>query len=437
MNDNERNGLQEIIDDAIAAMAREAGDSFDLSRINLAEFARRTGLSRSKARTLKAKGFKATPHGRCGVKAARTVISGFEGVVDALLKEGVVNSEVVFERLRDRGYEGGRTTVKNYMAAHADLVPSKRRLAARVPGGSRGRRYETAPGEAYQMDWGFVRVRDWTDGEFRIACFAMMCHHCGVCYIEFFPNARQENLFIGMIHGFLTLGVPEFVLTDNMKSVTTGRDIDGRPIWQVDYAAFMACVGFKTKLCKPYHPFTKGKVERLIGFVKGNFLAGRRFHDVTDLNAQALEWCAKHSCRYRRALDCVPADEHADKCLSAANVLERTEELAMYLCPRRRVSFDGFVNYEGRRFGVPYWYEGKTCRVSRDGRWLHVYAEDLSRELAVHPVTWSRKDSFCEDQYADVEPIELPTAPITTVITQTKPPEFKLGFEKFDFEGRL
>lgn len=37
--------------------------------------------------------------------------------------------------------------------------------------------------------------------------------------------------------------------------------------------------------------------------------------------------------------------------------------------------------------------------------------DDLPRELAVHPVTWSRKDSFCEDQYADVQPVELPTAP--------------------------
>ena len=99
MNDNERNGLQEIIDNAIEAMARKAGDSFDLERINLAEFSRRTGLSRSKARTLKAKGFKVTPHGRCGMKAKTTVMSGFEGVADALLCEGVTNSEVVFERI--------------------------------------------------------------------------------------------------------------------------------------------------------------------------------------------------------------------------------------------------------------------------------------------------------------------------------------------------
>ena len=437
MNDNERNGLQEIIDKAIEEMSREAGDSFELDHLNLAEFSRRTGLSRSKARTLKAKGFVVTPHGRCGMKAETTVISGFEGVVNALLMDGVTNSEVIFERIEGQGYKGGKTTVKNYVSAHADLVPAKRKLAKADPRGSRGRRFETKPGEAFQMDWGFVKVEDWSGAEFKIACFAMVCHHCGTCYVEFFPNARQENLFIGMVHAFMVMGVPEYVLTDNMKSVTTGRDIEGKPVWQVDYAAFMACVGFKTKLCKPRHPFTKGKVERLVSYVKHNFAAGRRFYNATDLNVQALEWCAKQSGRYRRAVDCVPAEEHAAKCLPAATELERDEELAMYLCPRRRISFDGFVSYEGRRFGVPYWYSGKTCRVSRDGEWIHVYADDLSRELAVHPVTWGRKDSFCADQYADVQPVELPTAPVATVIAQIEPPKGKPGFDKFDFEGRL
>ena len=51
MNDNERNGLQEIIDTAISDIARTEGDSFELDKMNLAEFSRRTGLSRSRART--------------------------------------------------------------------------------------------------------------------------------------------------------------------------------------------------------------------------------------------------------------------------------------------------------------------------------------------------------------------------------------------------
>lgn len=145
--------------------------------------------------------------------------SGFEYVIDSYLSEGVTNSEVLFNRLESLGYTGSKTTIKNYIARHRNLVPAKRKLVASNPQSSRGRRFETRPGEAYQMDWGFVRVEDWTGSEFRIACFAMVCHHCGTCYIEFFPNARQENLFIGMTHAFIVMGVPEYVLTDNMKTL--------------------------------------------------------------------------------------------------------------------------------------------------------------------------------------------------------------------------
>ncbi|EJW91353.1 hypothetical protein EVA_20538, partial [gut metagenome] len=36
---------------------------------------------------------------------------------------------------------------------------------------------------------------------------------------EFFPNAKQENLFIGMFHGFRYMGIPQYILTDNKKRV--------------------------------------------------------------------------------------------------------------------------------------------------------------------------------------------------------------------------
>ena len=432
---NERNGLQEIIDKVLDDMAAEAGADLDLASINLAEFQRRTGLSRGKARMLKSKGFKVTEHGRCGQKAAVTVMTGFEDAVDALLASGVTNSSVCLDRIRSMGYAGSVSSLKDYIKEHRHLVPARRRAVA--PQGSRGQRYQTAPGESYQMDWGFVNVEDWEGSSYKIACFAMVCHHCGTCYIEFFPNAKQENLFIGMVHAFMLMGVPDYVLTDNMKSVVVSRDMEGKPVWQLDYAAFMACVGFKTRLCKPRHPFTKGKVERLVRFVKDNFLAGRTFQDVTQLNAQALAWCAEQSSRYRRALDCVPAQEHSQRCLPAAGTVNLDGDLAFYLCPRRRISFDGFVSYEGRRFGVPYWYVGKECRVNRDGGLLHIYSDDLTRELAVHRVTWARKDSFCEGQYADEQPFELPSAPVSTTVRRLEPPRSKPGFERFDFEGRL
>ena len=80
-----RNGLQEIIDKALEEMNEDYGGELDFRTLNLAEFCRRTGLSRSKARTLKEKGFKVTPHGRTGQRSAKTVLTGYTGTIDKLL----------------------------------------------------------------------------------------------------------------------------------------------------------------------------------------------------------------------------------------------------------------------------------------------------------------------------------------------------------------
>lgn len=435
MDEQERNGLQEIIDNALASMREDAGGLLDLDKVNLAEFCRKSGLSRAKARRLKQNGFKVKEHGRTGMKAGRTVLTDHAYLVDELLRKGVTNSSVCMDRLVSCGYTGSLSTVKDYIRDNASLVPAKRRLAP--PCESRGQRFYTGPGEAFQMDWGFTEVEDWNRARYKLACFAMICHHCGTCYIEFFPSARQENLFIGMVHAFIVMGVPGFVLTDNMKSVVVRRDFQGNPIWQSDYASFMSRVGFKTKLCKPRHPFTKGKVERLVRFVKDNFLAGREFVDITQLNYEALAWCADQGGRFRRALGGVPSKEHASACLPSTSPIEMDDEIARYLCPERRISFDGFVSYEGRRFGVPYWYGQKTCRVNRDGGRLHIYSEDLSRELVCHDVTWGEGDRTCEDQFADAQPLELPTAPVKTTIRQLEAPCGDPAFSKFDFEERI
>jgi len=429
------NDLQEIISCAIEQMKQEAGEAFDRNKINLAELERRTHISRSKLRTLKKNDFIVKPHGRTGQKAESVKLTGYTDTIDSLLRDGVSNSQVCYDRIVEQGYEGKLTQVKVYIAEHRDLIPAKRMTVS--PQGNRGRRYHTGPGESYQMDWGFTYVLSCDGTEYRVACFAMICHHCGTRYIEFFPNAKQENLFIGMIHAFFFMGVPKYVLTDNMKSVVTKRDSDKHPIWQKDYEVFMNLVKFQTKLCKPRHPFTKGAVERLIRFVKDNFLAGRIFTNVTELNYQALQWCNTQNGKYHRAVDCVPMERHKGSCLVKATPLMQSLELGYYLCPKRRISFDGFVNYEGRRFGVPYWYTKPVCRISRKEFTITVYSDDLKQILTTHDVTWSRRDSFCSDQYLTQQPEELPTTPITTVIRQVQPKLPPTGYEKFNFEEGL
>ena len=108
-----------------------------------------------------------------------------------------------------------------------------------------------------------------------------------------------------------------------------------------------------------------------------------------------------------------------------------------YFCPERRISFDGFVNYEGRRFGVPSWYTEKTCRVSRDGYVLYIYDLQMTKILTAHDVTWGRKDSYCKDQYAVSQPEEHPTAPVRIQIQQLGLPTHDSGFDRFNFEEGL
>ena len=421
-----------ILTQVLEEMKQEKGENFSLKTVNLAELQRRTGISRKRLRNLQKHDFKEIPHGRKGKKSSETVLTGYTGIIDDLLRKGVYNSSVTYDRIREVGYKGSLTQVKLYLNQHKDLLPAKRQVVS--PQGNRGRRYSTGPGEAFQMDWGFVNVQCMDGTTFQVACFAMICHHCGERYVEFFPNAKQENLFIGMLHAFSNMGVPTHVLTDNMKSVVIRRDSNGRPIWQHDYEAFMRTVGFETRLCKPRHPFTKGAVERLVRYVKDNFIAGRSFWNLSDLNEAALEWCNRQNSIYHRALDCVPAQVHLNSCAGIVQKLDKTMEIAAYLCPVRKISFDGFINFEGRRFGVPYWYTEHACRVKRERDTLYILDLGLTQILTSHPVTWSKKDQFCRDQYLDEQPKELPTAPVKAVIQQLEPPRRASGFSKFNFD---
>ena len=434
-NLNSNDPYMNIIAQAIEEMKSQEGKHFSLETINLTELERRTGISRQRLRTLKKNGFKNLPHGRTGKKGQVSVLDGYTAVIDSLLMQGVSNSVVCHERIKEQGCNASLSTVKRYIHNHRELIPANRAVVA--PQGARANRYITAPGEAYQMDWGFTKVLDYNGDEYQAACFAMICHHCGERYVEFFPNARQENLFIGMFHAFRYMGIPEVVLTDNMKSVVVRRDSMGQPVWQKDYESFMKTLDFKTRLCKPRHPFTKGKVERLVRFVKDNFIAGRQFLDYGDLNAEALNWCNAQNGKFHKEIGGDSDSIHNALCSCRLRALEETKELLFYLCPERSISFDGFVQYEGRRFGVPFSYKQKTARVCRMRDKIYIYSLDMEELLATHDVTWSSRDSYCEHQFPSVpQPEEFPTSPVKVLLTKLKPASESgdgIGFDKFNF----
>ena len=86
MKNNNGNDLCTIIAQAISEMEVEQGKSLSVDEINLAELERRTGITRARLRRLKINNFKPIPHGRTGQHAENTVLSGFTGALDNLLR---------------------------------------------------------------------------------------------------------------------------------------------------------------------------------------------------------------------------------------------------------------------------------------------------------------------------------------------------------------
>ena len=48
------------------------------------------------------------------------------------------------------------------------------------------------------------------------------------------------------------------------------------------------------------------------------------------------------------------------------DVFFREPAILLYLFPERKISFDGFITYEGRRFGVPYSYGQSILSMFKD-----------------------------------------------------------------------
>ncbi|AFK85490.1 hypothetical protein V518_2386 [Thermoanaerobacterium aotearoense SCUT27] len=67
---------------------------------------------------------------------------------------GIFNCEVIYERMKEEGYTGGKTILRDYVR---QFRPSKHIQAVC--------RYETKPGEQAQVDWGEYNYIDQETGE--------------------------------------------------------------------------------------------------------------------------------------------------------------------------------------------------------------------------------------------------------------------------------
>jgi len=284
----------------------------------------------------------------------------------------------VHELLADRGVEVGYSTLTRLAREQGLSAPAQKRAG----------RYDFAQGEEVQFDTSPHRV---TLGE-----------RTGVCHCASLVLAYSRRLYIRYFYTFSRFeakaflaeslvfmdGVCKRCVIDNSSVILasgSGSDAEMAP----EMEAFARHYGFSFLAHRVRHPDRKARVERPFAYVERNFLAGRTFLDLQDLNAQALIWCREVSNKKpKRSLGMSPEQ---------AYILEKPylRPLPPYIPPvyvslSRIVDTEGYVSLETNRYSAPDKLIGKTVEVQKHLELVRVYAGQ--RLVAEHVRVVGKRD---------------------------------------------
>ena len=289
----------------------------------------------------------------------------FKPQIDQLLTEGVWNTVVILRQLQAAGYTGSHTILRAYVAP-------KRLLRA----GRATVRFETLPGQQLQSDWGEL-VTSIADQPTKVHFIVNELAYSRRFHFWCAARADAEHTYEGLIRSLEYFGgVPQQVLVDNQKAAVLlhrGDALQFNPRF-LDLAAHY---GFAVRACRPYRARTKGKDERMVGYVKHHFFVRyRSFASWTDLNARAEQWLREEADqRHQTTVQEVVAVRFVREAPHLQPLVAARYDTS-YLT-HRHVSWDSYIHVRGNRYSVPAELVGQVVliRISLTGE-LRVFADD-------------------------------------------------------------
>ena len=215
-------------------------------------------------------------------------------------------------------------------------------------------------------------------------------------YVEFTHRQDAEMLLNCMVHVFEFFGgVTQTVLTDNMKTVVVDR-VDGQPCFHPKMLDFASYYGFIPRVCRPYRPETKGKIESTIRFLKGNFWLGIEFDSLAELNRQALVWCGEVNRRVHATTREIPQARFPHEGLVPLNGQPAYD--TSYVS-HRLITKDCLFSYRGSRYSVPHVHAGKSVLIREplDSGMIRVFAQN--DQIAEHKTATGKGEMVVEPSH--------------------------------------
>ncbi len=259
-------------------------------------------------------------------------------------------------------------------------------------------RYETAPGQQLQIDFGSTAVLIGEEMQ-RIHLFVATLGYSRRCYVAVFLHERQSAWLQGLEGAFRHFGgVPQEVLLDNARALVTEHNVQTREVRFNDrFHAFCRYWGVAPRACAPYRARTKGKDERGVGYVKRNAIAGHRFASLEALQAHLAQWMREIADVRVHGTTGEPPILRFER---EAVALRRLPAKAPFLQVReltRRVHTDACIELDTNRYSVPWRLIGEAVTVVVAERQVRVlYA---GQEVACHAQSPLRRASVIDRRH--------------------------------------
>jgi transposase len=340
-----------------AAIAQMAAQKMSISAI-----ARDLAIDRKTVRSFLQLGVPGERHLRA---EGPSLLDPYTDYLRARLAQYPLSSVRLLEEIRQRGYSGGYDLVKRF------VQPLRR--AREIPAVVR---FETDPGQQAQVDFGHFGLLEEDGVRRHLYGFSMVLGYSRCRYVEFVTRISTPVLIQCHVNAFDYFGgYPDDLLYDNMTQVVFERALlTSEHKWNRQYGEFAAYYGFRPRLCWPYRPQTKGKIERTIRFVKENFFLGRPFTGLGDLNRQAGCWCnTVNAERIHATTGRIPLDLLEEEQLHPIDARPR---FPVTVCETRKISRECFVAFGGNRYSVPWRYAGREAQLRLRDRQLLVEVDN-------------------------------------------------------------
>jgi transposase len=313
-------------------------------------------------------------------KPKASKLDAYRELIDSFLEQYPnVHAPVVLQRLQKEGFTGRITIVRGYL--------HKRRMdLGRIKNGRAFIRFESAPGEQLQIDWGHFGSLTYGTTKRKLYALAVTESYSRMLYIEFTHSQRQEALHQGLLNAFTFLGgTGDKLIVDNMLTAVTERV--GHVIRFNDaFLDFLRVFKIVPVACNVGAAHEKGKIERSISYIRRNFWPLRTFTDLADVQNQVNQW--------RDTVANVRVHQ-----TTGDKPLERSARLKLRPLPERlpdcretekvMVHKDYAVIFDSNHYTAPPWTVGKHLTLKADHGIVTLY--HLQKQITAHFRSWERK----------------------------------------------